>query len=158
MKNKNKKLYYSPTDISNFEKCNYITVNDIRNLRTPLEIKETTETLKEFINQGIEIEHKYIHKLKDNGLKLFDGSKVKNSNRLQRTIEAMRERFDYIYHPLLEYENWIGEPDLLIRVEEQSVLGDYSYIPADIKRAKEPKQENLTQVLSYCYLIDLYLR
>ena len=66
----------------------------------------------------------------------------------------MREGFDYIYHPLFEYEKWIGEPDLLIRVDQQSALGDYSYIPADIKRAKEPKQENLTQVLSYCYLIE----
>lgn len=154
MRQKNNNLIYSPTDISNFEKCNFITVNEIKNLTTPLEVKETTETLKEFINQGIEIEQKYIQKLKDNGLNLFDGSKVKNPDRLQKTIEAMREGFDYIYHPLFEYENWIGEPDLLIRVDEQSALGDYSYIPADIKRAKEPKQENLTQVLSYCYLIE----
>ena len=44
----------------------------------PLEVKETTETLKEFINQGIEIEQKYIEKLKVSGVNLFDGSKVKN--------------------------------------------------------------------------------
>ena len=99
MRQKNNNLIYSPTDISNFEKCNFITVNEIKNLTTPLEVKETTETLKEFINQGIEIEQKYIQKLKDSGVNLFDGSKVKNSDRLQKTIEAMREGFDYIYHP-----------------------------------------------------------
>ena len=127
MKIKNKNLSYSPTDISNFEKCNFITVNEIKNLTTPLEVKETTETLKEFINQGIEIEQKYIEKLRVSGVNLFDGSKVKNSDRLQKTIEAMREGFDYIYHPLFEYEKWIGEPDLLIRVDQQSALGIFLY-------------------------------
>ena len=154
MKYINKEIFYSPTDISNFEKCNFISVNDIKNLTSPLEIKETTEALKEFINQGIEIEKNYVQSLIDSEAKLFDGSKIKPQERLQKTVDAMKEGYDYIYHPLFEYENWVGEPDLLIKTNVPSALGDYSYFPADIKRAKQPKQENITQVLSYCYLLE----
>jgi predicted RecB family nuclease len=154
MKKIHSKIFYSPTDISNFEKCNYITVNDIKNLTTPLEIKETTETLQEFIIQGIEIEKKYIQLLKDQGALLFDGSKVKKEDRLNKTLEAMKEGYEYIYHPLFEYQQWVGEPDLLIKVDKTSEIGSFSYFPADIKRAKEPKQENLTQILTYCFLLE----
>ena len=35
MKTKNKNFSYSSTNISNFEKCNFITVNEIKNLTIP---------------------------------------------------------------------------------------------------------------------------
>ena len=45
MKIINKDIYYSATDLSDFQRCQYHIVNDIANFSKPLPKKEITETI-----------------------------------------------------------------------------------------------------------------
>ena len=38
------KIYYSPTDLSDFQRCNYHIINDLENIKKSLPSREITET------------------------------------------------------------------------------------------------------------------
>ena len=154
MKKNKDSIFYSATDLSDFQRCSYHIINDIKNFDTPLPKKEITETVSAYINKGNELELKYLKKLDANKVKIFN---IKDSSEIDKnslTKKAMTEGYDYIYQPYFKYKNWVGYPDIIKKINGKSKFGDYSYIPIDIKLSVEPKTKHVTQVLVYCYLIS----
>ena len=72
-----------------------------------------------------------------------------------RTREAMRRGVDIVYQGRLqdEDERWSGYPDFLLRVDEASALGGWSYEVVDAKLARVAKSEALLQLLLYSDLL-----
>lgn len=84
------------------------------------------------------------------------------SQRASETLQLMRAGTELIYHGLLRSGDLVGEPDLLERVAIPSALGDFSYIPVEIKNAgafeddagERPKESYLAQLSAYAELLE----
>ena len=80
--------------------------------------------------------------------------------RLAATRELMRKGERLIYHGYLEAMGLAGEPDLLQRVEQPSLLGAHAYIPVEIKNGgayTTPKKSRakLPYALQLCAYAEL---
>ncbi len=69
------------------------------------------------------------------------------------TLEAMKSGAPWIYHGFFAYDNLVGEPDFLRRVEVPSKLGAYSYVPYDAKLGRTLKPEYVLQLCHYAELL-----
>ncbi len=72
---------------------------------------------------------------------------------MQDTLDAMRDGRDVIYQAAFRAGNWSGYADFLLRVEEPSELGSFSYEPADAKLATHPKPYFIFQLLFYADMV-----
>ena len=72
-----------------------------------------------------------------------------------RTLEAMRRGVEIVYQGRLQNDGgrWSGYPDFLLRVDEASALGGWSYEVLDAKLARIAKGEALLQLLLYSDLL-----
>lgn len=71
----------------------------------------------------------------------------------EQTLGFMREGRQTIYRGVLVDAHWVGHPDVLARVEGASELGDYYYVAADVKRAREVRDEFKFQGCFYAELL-----
>jgi len=69
------------------------------------------------------------------------------------TLAFMREGRRTIYHGVLVDKHWVGHPDVLERVEGRSRFGNYYYVAADIKRARELRDDFKFQGCFYAELL-----
>lgn len=73
---------------------------------------------------------------------------------IEATIDLMKEGHPWIYQAVLSIHNLAGKPDLLRRVDGQSNLGNYTYIPIDAKNHKAVKRKDKFQLLAYALLME----
>jgi hypothetical protein len=91
-----------------------------------------------------------------------DLSEVKDAEQgAARTLELMRAGVPIIYQGWLVDGDWSGRPDLLERQPGKSLLGDYFYVPVDVKRAHELKKSTcasfrFTQPCSSAYKVTFH--
>ena len=71
----------------------------------------------------------------------------------QKTLELMREGVPTIYRGVLIHGRFVGQPDILERVEGESQFGDYYYVACDIKRSSHLKDEYRFQGAFYADLL-----
>lgn len=69
------------------------------------------------------------------------------------TLDAMRRGVGLIYHGTLKDGDWLGQPDLLRRVETPSKFGAWSYEAIDIKSSREITEAQSYQVVFYAQLL-----
>jgi predicted RecB family nuclease len=72
----------------------------------------------------------------------------------QATLHAMEEGAEMIYQATLIDGDWHGRPDLLVRQEGASKLGNWHYVPADIKSSHELKPAHRLQLVFYSFLLE----
>ena len=60
----------------------------------------------------------------------------------KETLELMRQGVPIIYQGTLMDGDWSGRPDILERINGKSKLGDWYYVPLDVKRSHELKKEH----------------
>lgn len=72
----------------------------------------------------------------------------------QATVEAMQQGADVIYQAHLELLPFRGFADFLVKVEGQSIFGDYCYEVWDTKLAKTVKPYFLVQLCCYAELLE----
>ena len=70
------------------------------------------------------------------------------------TLELMRQGVPVIYQGTLMDGEWSGRPDILERMEGKSRLGDWYYVPLDVKRSHELKKEHKAQLMFYAILLE----
>ena len=92
-------IFYSATDLSDFQRCSYHIINDIKNFDTPLPKKEITETLTAYIKKGNDLELKYLKKLDEDKVKIFNIKDNPDTDKDSLTKKLMKEGYDYIYQP-----------------------------------------------------------
>jgi len=70
-----------------------------------------------------------------------------------KTLAAMKTGVEKIYQGVLRSDIIQGRPDLLIRVEQPSRLGEHHYYPVEIKLGQQVKEEHRLQVMAYLHLL-----
>lgn len=72
----------------------------------------------------------------------------------QQTLKLMKKGEDFIYQGILKYKSYLGMPDLLIKQKGKSDLGNFFYVPADVKSSTRSKEEQIMQLMFYSMLLE----
>lgn len=73
----------------------------------------------------------------------------------EETERLMQAGVPAIYRPMLRYGRWIGRPTLLLRIDDPSHLGPFSYIPVDIRRSHAMRKDEQMRLLFFAWLIEM---
>lgn len=101
--------------------------------------------------RGFQHESAYVLHLRDSGKRVVELEPETGSE--EAVLDAMRAGADVITQAILHEDAWGGRADLLLRVEEESGLGSWSYEVADTKLAHETRGGTVLQLCVYATLL-----
>lgn len=142
----------SPTDLVKFFGCHHATYLDMHEIAS----KNAPSAMNEQLSKnGNAHETAYLNILKSQGLSVIEIPKegILEEERSRLTIEALHSGADVIYQGFLKAHPWRGDADFLIKIQEPSALGDFSYEVLDTKLSKHPKSEYILQLSVYSELL-----
>lgn len=162
--------FLSPSDLSTHMSCKHATSLDIqlqlREIKAPQ--KNPFSLSDVLIKRGIKFEKEFLEELRLSGkqvLIISEDTKSENKQEaLKRTINAMKSGVDVIYQGRLReeiltdttpYEKlvWSGWVDFMIKVDQPSELGAWSYEVWDTKLAKETRAGAILQICMYSEIL-----
>lgn len=154
MQRRGSKDIYSASDLVNFAACTHLTHLDLVNLTTPLVASADTDEMKLIQGKGFEHEARYLRSLQD-AQTVTDLSKAGGSDEaaFAATTAALRRGDAVVFQATLQGEPWVGHADFLIRVDEPSLLGEFSYEVVDTKLARSSRGKFLVQLLLYSEML-----
>ena len=147
---------FSPTDLVRFLSCNHATALDLLRLRDPANAPAPVEddAMAELVQQaGLDHEERFRARLADEGGLVEIPVDAPLAERARLTVEAMRQGPAAIFQAAFLQPPWSGFADFLVRVEEPSELGEWSYEPVDTKLARSAKASHLVQLGLYARMI-----
>jgi len=104
--------------------------------------------------RGAAHERAYVEHLRESCRKIIEIEGVGITPALaEQTLDAMRAGADVIVQAAFLDGIWSGRADLLLRVDAESELGDWSYEVADTKLARETKGGTVLQLCLYSDLL-----
>jgi len=115
-------MYITASKLYDFIQCPHRVWRDIYGPQDE-KIAETNPFVQLLWDKGVNHEKKIVSKIGE----VLDLSEGSIDERFQKTIEAIRNKTPLIYQGVLKYENYLGIPDLLEK------LPDNTYVPIDIK-------------------------
>ena len=164
MRHADGRLLFSATDLSRHLSCAHLT--SLRRTVALGEIEPPTpydDPRAEILKQrGIEHERRLLERFAAEGRAVEIVTPPESpfperdpGEAAARTREAMRRGVDIVYQGRLQDDDgrWSGYPDFLLRVDEASALGGWSYEVLDAKLARIAKGEALLQLLLYSDLL-----
>lgn len=127
------RVLISASDLMAFLECEHVTALDFLALGPGGEAMvraKADESAELVARKGIEHEHAYLARLRDNGLHVVeiggDGESLRDKE--ETTLQAMRAGADVVYQATLRQDELLGHADFLVKVSGRaSVLGDWSY-------------------------------
>ena len=154
MKRVAEQVVYSPTDLTKFFESEFACWME----RYELEMPESTvfkadpsDEMQQLLSEmGQNHEQSYLESLQQAGTGIC---MVERTDAWETTLDAMKSGRHYIYQASLQHESFMGYADVLVRVEEPSNLGSWSYIPLECKLAINPKPLFIIQSCCYCDLL-----
>ena len=153
------RLVLSPTDLADFLACRHKTALELAALRGERERPYYSDPLADQLRKrGEEHEQRYVHSLRDQGLGVedltpFKDPKVPVTDRVARTMDAMRRGVDVIVQASLGNDTWSGYADVLVKVDGPSALGGWHYEAHDTKLARETRAGAILQLCVYTELL-----
>lgn len=150
----------SASSFYDFSKCKRRVYMDLYG--DPADMGEYSEFLQLLWERGVRIEKEIVEKIrKEKLVQVVEGKPGVET--FEKTLDLMKQGAPLIYQGVLIYEDKIGRPDLLERMDGKSEFGDYHYIPCDIKsgRATETKDGDeikgsyANQMLFYADLLEV---
>lgn len=155
MHRQNGTTFYSASDLADFVECRHIATLGLKNLVTPLPKKAAGEEATILQAHGIDHETDYLNRLRSRGLEIADiPTTGTHDERVQQTLNAMRNGADVIYQAAFELGSFRGYADFLLKVAIPSNLGNYSYEVADTKLARKGKARHLVQIVLYSDMLE----
>jgi predicted RecB family nuclease len=154
MKVRNGTLTLTATDLANHLSCRHLTTLDWRLDKGEIAKPNWSDPHTEVLRQRGEAHEKaYVDSLRAAGLAVVDLSNEPKDLPGDATLRAMQTGVGAIVQPTLWRGEWYGRADVLLRVEQPSKLGAWSYEVVDCKLARETKAETILQLCLYCELI-----
>jgi len=145
-------LVLSPSDLANFLTCRHRAGLDLAAARKVLDKPRYEDPYAAMLRQhGDEHEQAYVESLRANGKQIVDLKDDKDA--AAKTVAAMKAGVDVIVQARLEGNALAGYADILLRVEQPSDLGDWSYEVQDTKLAKETKGGTILQLSAYSQMV-----
>ena len=154
MKKEGARYIFSPSDLMNFVRAEFMTWMDRyhHERQGAIEPDADTEEQKIIQDSGLEHERAFLESLATRGRHVCDLREFRDQP--GPTLDAMRRGEDVIYQGYLARDNFAGYPDFLVRVESPSDLGAWSYEPWDTKLARHPKAYFLVQLCCYAEMLE----
>ena len=110
------------------------------------------EFSKIITKKGLEHERSYFQHLQCSVPAFRQIEENKNyAIRLEDTLSAIRKEMELVYQGYLEYGDWAGVADFLIK---DSSTGDVRYSVVDTKLSLTPKPSHISQVVIYAILME----
>ena len=156
MRQHDNSILYSPSDLVRYLGCAHATALDLARLREPDTAPQQAEddAMGKLVQRaGLEHEDAYREQLADEGGLVEIPEKGSLESRAALTREAMEQGAKAIFQAAFLQPPWSGFADFLIRVEEPSNLGHWSYEPVDTKLARSAKASHVVQLGIYARMI-----
>lgn len=141
----------SPSALNRFLGCEHRTYLDILERRGELDEKRRPPNMELLFERGNLHEDGVVEAMIAEGrdlVRLDEGGSTR-AERAASTLEAMRAGREILHQGCLLDGDWVGYPDFLIRVEEPSDLGAWSYEVHDAKLGSHPQPRHIFQLLFY---------
>jgi uncharacterized protein len=147
-------LQLSPSDLSAHLSCRHLTTLALEVARGERKASYTREELAQLIaEKGEAHERAYLDRLIAAGRDVVEIELPQEGGAFERahdaTVEAMRRGADVIYQATFAREGWRGRADFVVRLDEPSNLGLWSYEPYDTKLARSSKPAAVLQLAWY---------
>jgi uncharacterized protein len=149
---------YTATDLCDYLACGHLVALK-RRVAAGEQIERDPSALSEVLaNLGAGHERRHLDALSARGLhiKAFEDGRDRYASSAAElealeaeTLDAMRTGYDVIYQPTFFDGRWLGRADFLLRVDQPSELGQFSYEAADAKLARRVRSEALLQLCEY---------
>ncbi len=149
-------ILFSPTDLVRFLGCNHATAIDLVRLADPngAPVLAQDDAMAKLVQQaGLEHEERFREQLAGEGQLVEIPTNRSLGERARLTTEAMQKGAPAIFQAAFLQSPWSGFADFLVRVEEPSALGEWSYEPVDTKLARTAKASHLVQLGLYARMI-----
>jgi predicted RecB family nuclease len=142
----------SPSDLGNYLACPYLTTLEAEVARGKRTRPYARTDIADLVaKKGDLHEAAYLERLEAEGRQVvlvgLDGREFDEG--AARTEQAMREGVEVVYQAVFSREGWRGLADFVIRVDEPSDLGDWSYEAWDTKLARSGKPAAVLQLVFY---------
>jgi predicted RecB family nuclease len=141
----------SPSALNRFLDCEHRTHLDILERRGELDAKRRPPRMALFMERGQRHEDAVLAGLEAEGIEVvsLDDPGAGPEVRAARTLEAMRAGHSVLYQACFAADGRVGYPDFLVRVEEPSQLGSWSYEVHDAKLSTHAQPRHIFQLLFY---------
>jgi uncharacterized protein len=160
---------FSASDLVNFLGCEHLTLLELDRLRADehqayprqADADDAGSMAKLLKELGMAHERAYLEKLRAEGrsiVELAGSSELPTQAQKQQTLAALQSGRDVIYQALLSGGSFAGYSDFLERVDEPSILGDFSYEVVDTKLSRSAKGGYLVQLCFYSSLLGVIQR
>ena len=149
-------ILFSPSDLVRYLGCAHATALDVACLADPENAPEKAEddAMGKLVQTaGLAHEDVYRDKLAATGELVEIPTEGLLEYRARLTREAMEGGAQAIFQAAFLQPPWSGFADFLIRVEEPSDLGAWSYEPVDTKLARSAKASHVVQLGLYARMI-----
>ena len=146
------RLTLSPSDVTAFLACEHLTALELQVSLKLLAAPEVENQQGDLIKRkGDEHEAAYLKTLRGQGksVREVDFQWPDWEGGQEQTLVAMREGVDVVYQGVFIGDGWHGLADFLMRVENPSALGAWSYEALDTKLARSSKPAYILQLLYY---------
>src|SRR3954467_3275289 len=149
------RLRLSPSDLNNFLACRHLTSLDLRRARGEITLDKAPRPDAALIaEKGQRHEEAFLDVLRAEGKQVvaiptLDGNGTDPHTSAHATERAMRAGAEVVYQAAFLDDDWIGYADFVIRVDEPSDLGGWSYEAFDTKLARYPKPYFILQLAFY---------
>ncbi len=142
---------FSPSALNRFLGCEHRTYLDILERRGELDAERRPPNMGLLFERGERHEQGVVDDLLADGedVALLTDDEATPEERAARTLAAMREGRGIIHQGCFLTEEWVGYPDFLVRIQERSDLGDWSYEVYDAKLGSHPQPRHIFQLLFY---------
>src|SRR5712691_10273576 len=149
------RLIVSPSDLTGFLECEHLTQQELAAARGAIARPERDHPMMDMPSRrGLEHEGRYLAGFRATGRTIVefpfpDGTIANLEKAHAETVAAMQDAADIIYQGTFFDGRWRCHPDLLIRVDRPSKLGEYGYEVADAKLARKAKASAVLQCCVY---------
>jgi uncharacterized protein len=141
----------SPSALNRFLACEHRTYLDIRERRGELKGLRLPPDMSLLFERGDRHEDAVVAQLVAAGhdVVALEDAHQSPDERAQRTIAAMRAGRGILHQGCFARDGWLGFPDFLMRIDEPSDLGPWSYEVHDAKLGSHPQPRHIFQLLFY---------
>ncbi len=140
----------SPSSLNQFLGCEHRTYLDALDARGVLGAERLAPNAQLLLERGERHEEAFLQRLRDEGRDTVSLPRTGSvSDRYAATVQEMRAGRQVIHQACLLDDGWVGYADFLIRVDEQSDLGNFSYEVHEAKLGSHPRPSHIFQSLFY---------
>lgn len=156
MKNLSGQIRLAATDLSNHLACRHLTSLDLSVAHGQRSAPEWRSSELAVIQElGLRHEAAYLEFLRGKGFSFADLREIKDEERaVTETLSYMQRGVEVIAQGTLAVGRWFGRPDVMLKVQKPSRLGEWSYEAYDCKLARETKAATILQLALYSALLE----